>query len=316
MAGALLLDHFLGEAKYFHPLVGFGNVANWLEKKLNSNHTQTNPQGQYKNSQTLRMKGALAWLLLIVPLPLCLYLLQTEQVLWCFMNTFILYFALGQRSLKHHAMQIYYPLQQQDLARAQHFTAYMVSRDTTQLSSDEMTRATVESVLENGHDAVIASLVYFVIGGAPLVLLHRLSNTLDAMWGYKNPRFLYFGWWAARADDHLGWLSAYCTSILYAMQIRRIKRTSHILVQAWRQSRLYKSKNGGLCMAAGAAVLGFCLGGSAYYHGKLINSPPLGCGRPVAIDDIPRSLSLVRVSAALFCLLVFILGLSGAFFNG
>ena len=32
---ALLLDYFFGEPKKYHPLVAFGQFANWLEERLN-----------------------------------------------------------------------------------------------------------------------------------------------------------------------------------------------------------------------------------------------------------------------------------------
>ena len=308
MAGALLLDRLLGEVSRFHPLVGFGNIAKALEKSFSPQHLATaEQQSEFINRS--RFNGCICWLLLVVPLPLLLFWLSTHQVWWWFFDTLVLYFAIGLNSLKQHALQIYQPLQQGDLDSARHFTAYMVSRDTTQLSSDDMSRATVESVLENGHDAVIASLFYFVIGGAPLVVLHRLANTLDAMWGYKTPRFLHFGWWAARADDHLGRLSAYCTTLLYAVQSKSLNQTGALIRLAVRQSRLYKSSNGGLCMASGAALLGFSLGGKSSYAGKVINSPLLGAGHKVKMSDIPRSLRLVKISAYLLCTVVFACGL-------
>ncbi|WP_340677476.1 CobD/CbiB family cobalamin biosynthesis protein [Paraglaciecola sp.] len=309
IAAALLLDRCCGEVKCFHPLVGFGNIAHWLEKQLNYDGSDADPENKISAHKHTRLQGCLAWLVLVLPLPILLYLLQGGPIIWDLANTLVLYFAIAQQSLKQHAMQIYHPLQQQNLTKARHFTGYMVSRDTAQLSSDEMSRATVESVLENGHDAVIASLFYFVLGGAALVILHRLANTLDAMWGYKTPRFKHFGWWAARADDHLAWLSAYCSSALYAMQSGSVSQAIGIIKRARQQSRNYKSKNGGLCMATGAAVLGFSLGGRSYYQGKLINSPPLGEGRKVELEDIPPSLLLVKTSAWLLCVLVFVLGL-------
>ncbi len=144
-------------------------------------------------------------------------------------------------------------------------------------------------MLENGHDAVIATVVWFAIGGAPLVILHRLSNTLDAMWGYKNSRFIYFGWFAARMDDFLGWPTAKITSLLYVCQGPLLIALDNAKIQG----RQYKSLNGGWVMAAGATVLGIRLGGSASYHGKTIQSVTLGKGAQVSSKDIEPSLTLV-----------------------
>lgn len=305
MAAALLLDRLLGEVTRFHPLVGFGNIAKALERCFNPQYfvkVEQPPQWQS------HLKGCVCWFILVIPLPLLLFCLKSNQLGWLVLETLVLYFAVGLTSLKQHGLQIYQPLRKGDLNSARHFTGYMVSRDTTELSSDDMSRATVESVLENGHDAVIASLFYFVIGGAPLVVLHRLTNTLDAMWGYKTPRFLHFGWWSARADDHLGRLSAYCTTLLYAVQSMSLKKACDLIRLAGRQSRLYKSRNGGLCMASGAALLGFSLGGKSSYAGKIIHSPLLGAGRKVEINDIPRSLQVVSFSAYVLCTVVFTFG--------
>jgi adenosylcobinamide-phosphate synthase len=177
------------------------------------------------------------------------------------------------------------------------------------MSAQDMTRATVESVLENGHDAVLASLFYFLLGGAPLVILHRLVNTLDAMWGYKTPRFLNFGWCAAKLDDLLGFFSACASCMLYALQARPLTQIKPILICAWQQSQKYKSKNGGLCMSVGAQVLGFSLGGSASYHGKIVEGTVLGSGRQVTLTDIPASIQLVKHASYLWVIVVLAIGI-------
>jgi adenosylcobinamide-phosphate synthase len=211
------------------------------------------------------------------------------------LDALILYFAVGLKSLKLHALQILKPLEENDLATARHFCGYLVSRKTDNLSEQDVSRATVESVLENGHDAAIASFFWFIIGGAPLVILHRLANTLDAMWGYKNKRFIHFGWCAARMDDLLGWPSAKISALLYAFQTNlSLTKTINSLKNGYQQSQQYKSLNGGWVMATGASVLNFKLGGSAIYHGKEVISVTLGCGNTLVNNDILRSINLVN----------------------
>lgn len=199
-------------------------------------------------------------------------------------------------------MQVYEPLKANDLTKARYFTGYLVSRNTKGLTSTEMSRATVESMLENGHDSVIASMVYYLIGGAPLVIIHRFANTLDAMWGYKTPQFNAFGYVSARLDDLLGFITAKICTLLYAIQ----RKPTTSLVNAYQQGNHYKSHNGGWVMAAGATVLNRKLGGSAQYNGKIITSVTLGCGQKVEVKDIPKSVAVVQRAAILLVLFIFV----------
>jgi adenosylcobinamide-phosphate synthase len=156
---------------------------------------------------------------------------------------------------------------------------------------------------------VLASLFYFVLGGLPLVILQRLVNTLDAMWGYKTPRFLHFGWCAARLDDLLGFFSACATCVTYGIQAKPLGKLKQMLLLAWQQSHQYKSKNGGLCMSVGAQVLNIRIGGSANYHGKVVVGSPLGLGKKVQMPDIAASIRLVKYASGWWVVLVFSLGL-------
>jgi adenosylcobinamide-phosphate synthase len=311
---ALSLDKYLGEAKRFHYLVGFGWLAKKLETRLNTawQASQKNQKGNQKATSTIetlksKLLGTLAWCILVLPLPL-IYFYQLNNLIWYWqimLDATVVYLAIGLNSLHQHAMQVYQPLNTGDLKTARYFTGYLVSRDTSKLSEQEMSRATIESMLENGHDSVIASLLYYLIGGAPLVIIHRLANTLDAMWGYKSPRFNDFGYASARLDDLLGFLSGKCCTLLYAFQGLKNGRAIKAVANAYKQGNQYKSHNGGWVMAAGATVMRRQLGGSAIYHGKTINSLILGCGDSVATKDIPTSLLVVTRASVL--LLVFIL---------
>jgi adenosylcobinamide-phosphate synthase len=297
MAAALMVDRLLGEFPRWHPLVGFGKMTNLIEARLNAS--------QHSKS---RMLGVIACLLLVLPLPLIVFIWDGQSPLFWLFETFVLYLAIAQRSLAQHAQQILQPLQKNDLTTARYFTGFIVSRDTQMMTEQDITRATVESVLENGHDAVLASLFYFLVGGAPLVILHRLANTLDAMWGYKTPRFLHFGWCAARFDDLLGFFSACMTCVVYGVQAQPLTKFKQILALAWRQSQQYKSKNGGLCMSVGAQVLQFSLGGDASYNGEVVIGCTLGQGRQVKVPDISASIKLVKLASCITVGAIFAVG--------
>jgi adenosylcobinamide-phosphate synthase len=121
-------------------------------------------------------------------------------------------------------------------------------------------------------------------------LLFRLANTLDAMWGYRTPRFVAFGWAAARIDDVLGYLPARLTALSYAL----IGHTRTALA-CWRvQAPAWDSPNAGPVMASGAGALGLRLGGPAICEGVREERPVLGCGSDPDATSIHRALRLVR----------------------
>lgn len=311
---ALLFDKLLGEVRKYHYLVGFGWLAQQCEKRLNLDNKiqketisviNARPPFDIKNA----LLGTLSWAILVLPIPL-LYFLYLDSFIWYWqilLDASVLYLAIGLNSLYQHAMQVYRPLKADDLVQARHFTGYLVSRETQALTPTEMSRATVESMLENGHDSVIASIVYFIIGGAPLVILHRFANTLDAMWGYRTPQFNSFGFASARLDDLLGFFSAKICTVLYAIQAKTLTNLMHALKNSYAQGNQYKSHNGGWVMAAGATVMNIKLGGIALYQGKMIESATLGCGELINSEDIPKSVLMVKRAAMLLMIIVFLL---------
>lgn len=298
VCAAVLLDYLLGEPRRFHPLVGLGAVAQRIENYCYPAH-RTSSIRQY-------LQGIAALCLLIVPLFLLAVWLHTLPVLGVFFSIVVLYFCIAPRSLREHAERVARALQNHDLAAARGAVSLMVSRDTTQLNEQGVAKAAVESVLENGNDAIFAALFWFVIAGLPGVLVCRLSNTLDAMWGYRNARYQYFGWAAARLDDVLNFIPARLTALSYAAL-----GNTRCALRCWRsQARLWDSPNAGPVMAAGAGALQVKLGGAAIYHGVSEARPLLGCGADVASGDIPRAVALVQ--GVLWLWMALILLVSGA----
>lgn len=283
LAAAAALDAGLGELRYWHPLVGFGDLAGRVEQRLRRLAAE--------GSRTaMRRRGVAAVALLLVPLVAMTWALVQLPYLGQPLAVALLYLALGNRSLAQHGTAVRQALQRQKLSEARRALAYIVSRDTRELDAEGVARGTVESVLENGNDAVFGALFWFVVAGAPGVVCYRLANTLDAMWGYRNARYRDFGWAAARLDDLLNYLPARLTVLTYAA----LGHSLAALRCAFRQGRYWKSPNAGPVMAAGAGALGVSLGGAAVYHGHKEVRPSLGIGTAPGAADIGRAVALVN----------------------
>lgn len=283
---AVLLDAWLGEPRRAHPLIAFGRLAGAIEARLHADR---------------RSRGALAWLLAVLPLTAATALLlfaaqRMSPLLAAALSAVVLYLAIGHRSLHEHARPVADALHAGRLDEARTAVGRMVSRDTAALDASQVAAAATESVLENGNDAVFGALFWFAVLGAPGAALYRLANTLDAMWGYRTPRFERFGWAAARLDDALNWAPARLTAMSYALlgQTRRAWR-------CWRlQAPQWDSPNAGPVMAAGAGAIGTRLGGAAPYHGVWEERPALGEGSAADAASVVRALALVRRGVVLW----------------
>lgn len=295
---AVALDRAFGEPARWHPLVGFGRLAQAAERLCNRGSAGV----------VRRAGGVLAWCLIVLPfVALAVWATPDNRIGWA-VHALLLYFALGGRALAEHAQRVAADLAAGDLAAAREHVGWMVSRDTRELDASGVAKACVESTLENGNDAVFGALFWFALLGGPGAVLFRLANTLDAMWGYRTERLRHFGWAAARLDDALNYVPARLTALSYAL----FGRTRRAL-SCWRaQAPAWDSPNAGPVMAAGAGSLGVALGGAAIYHGRVEERPPLGEGRPADAPDIARVLRLVRRSLVLWLALLLCLGVARA----
>jgi adenosylcobinamide-phosphate synthase len=280
---AVVIDHMLGEPRRWHPLVGFGNFANRVECLLNRG-----------DKDPRYVIGVIAWSIVagapfVAAIVLQIMLNKMPWPLTLIGEALVLYLAIGRKSLIDHARAVFEALSSDDLPRARHAVSMIVTRDTRDLDAGDVSKAAVETVLENGSDAIFASIFWFVVAGVPGVVLHRAANTLDAMWGYRNARFNEFGWAAARIDDMLNWIPARLTAFTYALS-GQFATALH----CWQeQAPRWSSPNAGPVMAAGAGALDLQLGGAAIYHGAEEIRPALGRGRSAQANDIWRAQALL-----------------------
>ncbi|MDF2746188.1 MAG: hypothetical protein K0S98_472 [Propionibacteriaceae bacterium] len=280
-----LADAAWGDPRRFHPVAGFGQLAAAVEARSYADrrgagvrHVGALVGGAYGAGLVLKQATKRRrWLGLLV----------TAAATWA---------VLGGRSLRREATAVQTQLAAGDLPAARLRLQSLVGRDTAELSTEEVTRAAVESVAENTADAVVAPLFWGAVAGVPGLLGYRAVNTLDAMIGHRSSRYLRFGWAAARLDDAANWLPARVAGLLTMATAPLVAGSPTDAWWAWRRDgRQHPSPNAGVVEAAFAGALGVRLGGRNVYEGRIENRGVLGDGRPVEVGDIARACRLSRL---------------------
>ncbi|GAB7143119.1 cobalamin biosynthesis protein [Mycobacterium riyadhense] len=285
VAGVLagyLFDLVLADPKRGHPVAVFGDAAARLERV------------SYRDS---RLAGAIHASLLVGMAALLGAALQRRAVFWS--TAAATWVSLGGTSLARTGVQMSDLLDNGDVEAARRLLPSLCGRDPAWLDEQGLTRAALESVAENTSDAQVAPLLWAAAGGVPAVLGYRAVNTLDSMVGYRSPRYIRFGWAAARLDDLANYLGARVTAALVVICAPVVGGSALGAVRAWRRdSARHPSPNAGVVEAAFAGALSVRLGGPTQYHHELQIRPRLGDGRQPTVADLRRAVALSRAVQA------------------
>ncbi|MCL4426500.1 MAG: adenosylcobinamide-phosphate synthase CbiB [Firmicutes bacterium] len=301
-AAAYLVDLLVGDPPFLtHPVVYMGRFISWLEGRL-----WVKDEVPWR----LRLKGVFLALSLIgLAYQSTALLLQGIQLLhpWLAqsLEIWMISTTIAARSLDQAATRVYLPLMEGDLVQARTLVGKIVGRDTGNLPEREIVRATIETVAENTVDGVLSPLFYAFLGGAPLAMAFKAISTLDSMVGYRDERYLHFGWASARLDDLANYLPARISLPLLALAANLLALDGkRAWVTARRDARKHPSPNGGIPEAAVAGALGVQLGGVNYYDGKPAFRALLGePRRDLERKDIRRAVRLMYLSSLLLVLL-------------
>ncbi|MCG2677325.1 adenosylcobinamide-phosphate synthase CbiB [bacterium] len=289
-----IADLIFADPKWFpHPVRGIGRLISFMDNRLRGTN------GKWKE----RIKGAIL-VFVVVGISTCLAYLFIElskglspflgNLAWVYLG----YCSLSIKDLQVKAKAIARALKKNSLARARKELSKIVGRDTGQLSKEGVTTAAIESIAENTNDGIIAPLIYLILGGPVLAFAYKSINTIDSMIGYKNERYLHFGWFAARLDDIVNFIPArICGFLIAVSSLPAMTRSFKIM---FRDGRKHPSPNSGVSIAAMAGALGIRLGGPSAYHGKLVEKPYLGeKKRPIHTAFINEALNISLLSSAL-----------------
>jgi adenosylcobinamide-phosphate synthase len=268
---AVILDLFIGDPSFLpHPVIFMGRLIVVLEKVLR------------RVVRSERLGGILLLVLTVaISCGVAAMLLKgayaVSPLLGFALAVFLSFSCIAARSLQQESKLVANRLAAGDLTGARAYLSRIVGRDTAELDDPEVWRANVETVAENTSDGIIAPLFCLILGGPLLALAYKAVNTLDSMVGYKNDRYLDFGWASAKADDLANYIPARLTGLLMvaAAPLAGLSARS-----AWRimcrDGRNHSSPNSGIPEAAAAGALGVMLGGASFYSGILVVKPTIG----------------------------------------
>lgn len=268
---AVALDLVLGDPRALpHPVTAIGRLISFLDSPLRRLVKNARLAGVTLLLVTVGVTYACAALLLKGA-----YAVAPEAGF--LLGLYLAWVSLAARSLQVESGKVAKALQRRDLPGARLALSYIVGRETELLDEPEIIRGAVETVAENTGDGVIAPLFFLMLGGPPLAIAYKAVNTLDSMVGYKNERYLHFGWASARFDDLANYLPARLTGLLMVLAAPICALSGR---GAWRimrrDCRNHASPNSGFPEAAAAGALGVRLGGVNRYFGKVMEKPTIG----------------------------------------
>ena len=259
-----ILDKFLGDPIGLpHPVVGFGKMISFCEKRWN------------RGTHRMLKGGVAAFALILIIYAGSAWVLHALFALnrWAGMavSAVLVFYCLAGTTLIKEVKQVFLAADR-SLEEGRKQVSRIVGRDTSELTEQEVRTAALETLAENLSDGVIAPLFWYLFLGVPGMLAYKMVNTLDSMIGYRNERYLLFGCVAARIDDVANYIPARLTAFLMVLSTGRLRLLKFVA----NYGNQHASPNSGYPEAALAGILDCRFGGPHHYFGELVYKPFIG----------------------------------------
>ena len=291
----LLIERWLGYpprlvAAIGHPVMWFGALISYLEKRLNTDK---------RTGEQRRLAGLVALaalLLLVLVVSIAVQQLVRQIPLGWILEILLATPFLAQKELGRAVRAVADGLGV-SLDAGREAVSHIVGRDPQALDEAGVARAAIETLAESTSDGVVAPWFWLVLLGLPGIALYKAINTADSMIGHLNERYRDYGWAAAKLDDVVNWIPARLTAVLItaACFITEHASPGKAWATARRDASKHASPNSGWPEASFAGALGFRLGGPRSYAGEVVELPSFGEEKSALVgSDILRALVLYR----------------------
>lgn len=315
VAIALLLDALIGDPPVpWHPVRLLGHLAAWAEKIARRLFCGGFGMVSKASPVRLRLAGMLAWFLVVIPaamLPVLFHraLVSLGPLPAILGDSLVIWASFAIKDLVLHARRVQDALEldgEGNPVQGRQAVSMLVGRDPDRLDREGVARACIESVAESSVDSIASPLFFAIVFGPWAAFLYRAINTMDSLFGHKNERYRYFGWWAARSDDIANFIPARLSSLLACICAPLVGgHIRHALGVFFAYRKAHESPNSGHPEAAYAGALNLKLGGPTWYPEGLLQKPWINDqGRAATPADIRRAIRLLYANTALTVLLL------------
>ena len=302
---SLIIDLIFGELPTaIHPVVIIGKIIDFFRNLFI----------KYRN----RCSGFFTTIFTVIVSCLILFLIMRissfNDYLFFIIYSIVLSSTYSIKMLLSTAKSIENDLKE-DLDKARKSVSYLVSRDTDELTESFIVSATIESMTENITDSYTAPIFYLTIVSIIFLLynidyyiillfipfIYRISNTLDAMLGYKTEELIDIGFFPAKLDDILNYIPARISGIfivISAYLLRYNGKNAYEIMK--RDARKCPSPNSGYTMAPTAGALDI----------QLVKKDTYILGddtHEINVLDITKAIKITSMTIGLFTIFILII---------
>ena len=297
---AIIIDRFIGDVpNSIHPLRWMGNLLGAIDRRIKT-----------RDKASTSFLGFLVYLLvffifggigiLIIAL---VHGLVSEyddvwgEVAWIIITAFIFKIQFAIFSFRKHCDPICEDLDAGRVEDAAAKVQMIVSRNTKGMDAEHISSSCCETVSENLVDSILSPTFFFGLFGILGSVMFRCANLMDAMWGYLNEKYGRLGFFPAKFDDVLGWLTSRVSPYFVALAAMFLRMDWRAAVPAAKEEHTKTpSPNSGWPMTAVSAALGISMEKKGVYV--------MGKGPLPTTKDIQRCMRLVELTSIIFMLLI------------
>ena len=293
MIFAFVIDLVIGDVpNAIHPLRWMGNLLDKLDRSI-----------KRKDRGSTVAKGFWSYILVLFIFAtaalsiLALVRTYIGDIAWVIVCALLFKFTFAVFSFRRHCRPIQMDLEKGDVGSAAEKTQMIVSRNTKGMDAEHIASSCTETISENYADSVCSPAFYFGLFGMFGAWMFRCANLMDAMWGYLSDKYRDLGYFSAKFDDILGYVTSRISVVFIALASPFVGGSpKKAIFTAKKEHRKTPSPNSGWPMTAAAGALGIRMEKAGVYM--------MGDGDLPTVKDISRCYVMIEVAALLLFILV------------